>query len=533
MPGAMASLLRSALRLLPLTLALGAISCAGEDPQSATTGDEDDLTSLSARSRTLRFDGYVYVSPNASDYEILSAVRTQTQTAFGALRTAEIGVNSRELKDVDTSTFKKKAVAVVDTSIAGDKGTPMTKVSYRYTDMAVVPVAMAKRSAITLAVMGPGYKSQLDRVLTECTANDSEAQEFESSIWYVFDPSHGTCQSAIAKEQKAIDTEAAKLADPKTQVSKVEASRLYIPVTVSLGADKTNKGTAYPEYDRLYTGGVQKDRLVVSLVNGILDHGDGGDMDSGYEEWLTTLREVFKGGLPFKVAATDPSTDLLSFTLASGKSVKANGFGDFVSWQLSSTGFPSGLTAADKSDLLKQAYARLTRRWVKLEAPVQVSIGGAAAKPFTIELDLYFGAESDSTPHKRAIKNSDVFIYNGHSYIGYGPLDPSRFSASDFPPSYQLLFIDGCVSYNYYEKDYFPLKSGGTDNLELITNGLEAPSWKSGYALGRFLSTLLNGKQASYKDLLDAASDTDSLRVVDGEVGNKYSPTKTPIVVSK
>jgi hypothetical protein len=532
----MASLLRTALRLLPLTLAVAATACGVEDAQQgATTGDEDDLTSLSARSRSLRFDGYVYVSPNASDSDILSAVRTQTQTAFGALRTAEIGVNSRELKDVDPTSFKKKAVTVVDTSVAGDKGTPMLKVSYRYKDSAVVPVAMAKRSAITLAVMGTSYRNQLDRVLKECTANDSEAQEFQSSIWYVFDPSHGSCQSAIAKEQKAIDDAAAKLADPKTQVSKLERDRLYIPITVALGADKTNKGTAYPEYDKLYTGGVQKDRLVVSLVNGMLDHGEGGAgaVDSGYEEWLTTLREVFKGGLAWKIAATDPATDLLSFTLASGKTVKANGFGDFVSWQLSGTGFPAGVTGADRADLLKQAYARLTRRWIKLEAPVQVSIGGAAAKPFTIELDAYFGAEGDSTPHKRGIKNSDVFIYNGHSYIGYGPLDPSRFSASDFPASYQLLFIDGCVSYNYYEKDYFPLKNGGTANLELITNGLEAPSWQSGYALGRFLATLLNGKQASYKDLLDAASDTDSLRVVDGEVDNKYSPSKTPIVVTK
>ncbi len=533
MPGAMASLLRSALRLLPITLALGATSCAAEDPQSVTTGDEDDLTSLSARSRTLRFDGYVYVSPSASDAEVLSAVRTQTQTAFGALRTAEIGVNSRELKDVDPTTFKKKTVTVIDTTIAGDKGSPMMKVSYRYKDLAVVPVAMAKRSAITLAVMGKDYRSQVDRVLKECTANDAEAQDFQSSIWYVFDPSQGSCQTAIAKEQKAIDDASTKLADRKTQVSKVEAQRLYIPVTVALGADKTNKGTDYPEYDRLYTGGVQKDRLVVSLVNGILDHGEGSDMDSGYEEWFTTLREVLKGGLAWKIAATDPATDVLSFTLTGGKAVKANGFGDFISWQLSGTGYPAGLSAADRADLKKQVYARLTRRWVKLEAPVQVSIGGAAAKPFTIEIDTYFGAESDATPHKRAIKNSDVFIYNGHSYIGYGPLDPSRFSASDFPPSYQLLFIDGCVSYNYYEKDYFPLKNGGTKNLELITNGLEAPSWQSGYALGRFLATLLNGKQASYKDLLDAASDTDSLRVVDGEVDNVYTPTKTPIVVTK
>ena len=94
------------------------------------------------------------------------------------------------------------------------------------------------------------------------------------------------------------------------------------------------------------------------------------------------------------------------------------------------------------------------------------------------------------------------------------------------------MFVDGCVSYNYYEKDYLPLKSGGTKNLELITNGLEAPSWRSGYAVGQFVSTLVNGKQASYLDLLTAAEATDSLRVVDGEVDNKYDPAATPITVT-
>jgi hypothetical protein len=161
-----------------------------------------------------------------------------------------------------------------------------------------------------------------------------------------------------------------------------------------------------------------------------------------------------------------------------------------------------------------------------------VQIGTAPAQSFTLEIQAYFGSESDATPHKRAIKTSDVFLYNGHSYIGYGPLDPSNFSASDFPSSYQIIFVDGCVSYNYYEKDYLPLKSGGTKNLELITNGLEAPAWHSGYALGKFISRMFDGTQASYLDLLTAANATDSLRVVDGEIDNKYSPAATPIKLS-
>ncbi len=519
--------IRSLVGCLPLLIGPALVACSADD--TSVTADEEDLTSLSARSRSLQFDGYVYVAPGSSDATIIAAIRKQTQTAFGALRTADIGVNDRELKTIDTSTFKKTTVTVVDTSKPSDPGSPMLKVSYRYSDMAVVPVKMAKRSAITLAVMAPGYPAQSKRVLTECTENDSEAQEFASSLWYVFDPSLGSCQDAIAAEQKAIDTAKAKLADPATQIPKEEATRLYVPTTVSLGADKTNKGKSYPEYDRLYAGGVQKDKLVIGLVNGFIDHGGAeGYKDSGYGEWMEELKESFVSHPDFTVTKIEPAEDFTTFTV-NGKNIAGVSFNDFIRWEVDGTGFPAGLKSSDRTALRKAVGDKVIKHWITFDATVNVSIGGAPAKPVTLEIQTYFGAEGDYTPHKRAIKNSDVFIYNGHSYIGYGPLDPSNFSASDFPKSYQILFIDGCVSYNYYEKDYIPLKQDGTKNLELITNGIEAPSWKSGYALGRFVSTLLNGKQANYKTLLQVASETDALRVVDGEVDNVYTPSKTPI----
>ena len=84
-------------RIAPLLLAAAgaAAGCGGDDPAAA----EDDLTSVTARERKLTFDGYVYVDADASDFQILSAVRRETKTAFGALRTAEISVNNRELSE--------------------------------------------------------------------------------------------------------------------------------------------------------------------------------------------------------------------------------------------------------------------------------------------------------------------------------------------------------------------------------------------------------------------------------------------------
>src|SRR4051812_31413392 len=129
----------SGIAALGLALSCTAIGCVGDTGNDLS--EEDDLTSVTARSRSLQFDGYVYLAADASDDEILSAVRAETQTAFGALRNARIGVNNRELKAVDVKTFKRSKVTMV-----GDNGatTSMLKVTYRYTDMAVVPVDMAK-----------------------------------------------------------------------------------------------------------------------------------------------------------------------------------------------------------------------------------------------------------------------------------------------------------------------------------------------------------------------------------------------------
>jgi hypothetical protein len=520
---------RAAALLVPF-LTLTGVGCAGEAP---TTGDEDDLTSVSARSRSMKFDGVVFVDPSASSATILSTIQKQTKTMFGPLRTAEIGVNDRELKGVDSATFKKTTVTVVDTKTPSAPTKSMVKVTYRYTDKAVVPVAMARRSAISLAVMSPGYTSQTSRILKECTENDAEAQEFSDSIWYVFDASLASCGAAIAAEQQAIDAEKAKLTDPTTQVAKAEVDRLYLPTTVSLGPGENATKTMYPEYDRLYTGGVEPGKLVIGLVNGFIDHEhpNGEIEDSAYPEWADELRATMAGGPTFSVTKVEPAADLSTFS-ANGKTVSNATIYDIIAWQLDGK-LPSGLTSADRKALKQAVGDKIIRHWVTLEAPIKVKIGTAAQKSFTIKINTYFGAEGDATPHKRAIKTSDVFVYNGHSYIGYGPLDPSHFSASDFPASYQILFIDSCVSYNYYEADYFPLKTGATKNMELITNGLEAPAWHSGHALGRFLNVLLNGTQASYKTLLTAAEETDSLRVVDGEVDNVYAPSKKKITVTR
>ncbi len=524
---------------LKLSLLLAVAACSGPAAQTTAT-DDDEFTSLTAAVRTVKFGGTVFVRDGASDAEILQAVKHQTQSGLGAFRTADIGINSRELNNVDPRTFVKKRVTVVDADVPSDPGKAMMRVQYTYTDKAVLPTTMRKRASISLGLLGANYESQTSRVLPDCTDNDTHAREFERSLWYVFNPSLSSCKQAMAAEQKKIDLDRAKLGGGK--VPRSETNRLYVPMTASLTPAVLNTKPVYPEYDQLYAGGVQPGKLVVGMVNGLMADWAAGEQhdtidDEGYSMWFEGLREVFKAR-PMQLEKTEPAEDF-STLVANGKTFTGLSFDTVMKWELDRTGFPSGTTAAEQRALRVSASQKVAKHWFTFSAKVQVRMGSDAPRPFTIELATYFGAETDPTPHKRAIKNSDVFVYNGHSYIGYGPLDPSNFGTEDFPASYQIMMINGCVSYNYYEKDYFPKKSGGSKNLDLVTNGLESWVNESGPAMGRFVASIIDGKQESYQNILKAAQFTDfgfdwgmdALRILDGELDNTYDPARTPMVV--
>ncbi|MFT3766583.1 MAG: hypothetical protein QM820_13880 [Minicystis sp.] len=530
----------SALALL-LVAAGTSVGCAGED---ATTGDEDDLTSTTARERGLSIEGYVYVKATASDSQILAAVRKQNKSGFGALREADISANNRELSEIDAKSFAKEPVTIVDPKNPSAPGTPALRVRYKYTDCALVPISMARRSAFNMALLQGNYDLQTKRILTECTGNTAHDKEFESAIWYVFNPSLPQCKEAISKEQQTIDDARKGLTDPGKQIVAEEMNRLYLPVTARLEATSTSTKKTYPEYDRLWSGGVQPGKVVISIVGGVMADWAAGETpsileDMGYTAFFEQMREITKARPNLELVSAE-GVDLTTFTVGT-KTVKGATWADLSSWELGKTGYPSNITSsADRLALRKAVADKIYKHWLRFEAPFSVKIGKDAAKDVTVVINTYYGAETDETPHRRAINTSDVVIYNGHSYIGSGPLDPIRYDSSDFPGTYQLFFFNSCVSFNYYEKDFFKMKPGGEDNLDMVTNGLESWLSGSGAAMGKFVGALLNGKQISYKDILDATAKgapgydvgQDPLRVVDGELGNKYKPSTTPIVVT-
>jgi hypothetical protein len=545
---------------LPAFTVLGFLALSAACSSSSSSSDSDDaLFSITGEPRRLKFTAYVYVEPGASDQEIYSAIKRMNQSGFGALRTGNIGVNTRELAPgggqanpiayvQDPARIRREPVKVIDPSIPNDPGKDMLRVRYTYEDDAVVPEtvpeAQKMRSAVTAAVLNGNYQAQSQRVLHECTGNSDEDRDFEGSIWYVFNPGLASCQAAMKTEQQKIDADRARLTDARKQVPLSEVNRLYVPIKVQLARASEGDGQQRPEYDRLYKGGVKPGRLVISMVNGKMADWAAGEQkesidDVGYAMYFEGLQEIFKKR-QFKFVGTDPPEDFTKMSVDGHTVNVPGGFMDVFKWETTSSGFPASV---DHRAVRVAAGKKIAKHWVKFEAPVKVKIGRAAAKDLVIELNTYVEAESADEPHRKALKESDVFVYNGHSYIGYGPLDPSRYRSGDLPQSYQLFFINGCVSYNYYEKDYISLKDNKTKDLDLITNGLESWVNGSGPAMGRFVGRLVDGTQADYQELLEAAQfeetygqayewGDDALRVIDGELDNVYDAAHTPIVVT-
>jgi hypothetical protein len=526
-----------ALPVLLAGLALAPLGCVSD-----TAEDESDLTSLTARERILTFEGYVYVDVDASTAAITEAIKRQTRSAFGALLESDVAVQTRELAKVDSKTFVKERVSIVDAE--GPTGDERLRVHYRYTDRAIVPKTMASKGSLSLGLLHGNYAEQAERVLVECTKNGPDEREMASDVWYVFNPSLPACKKAMKAEQSAIDAARVDVGAEKDEVLAEELARLYVPMTARLAPTPESGKTSYPEYDRLWSGGVTPGVLTATILTGLIDHVKPGEVhheadDLGYWETMATMDELFYARPKLELVRVEPPVDLGSFKVGA-KKVSGVTFRDFVEWNVYETGWPSGFTAAEKKELERQAAKRLRDRWLTFEEQVSVSIGAAGPKPTTIRVQLHFGADEAVAPYRRAIQTSDVLLYNGHSYVGEGPLDPANFSKKDFPQSYQLFFIDSCISYNYYNADYFGFKARGSADLDMITNGVESHADGSGAAQGRFLGKLLSGKAASYRELLESASTTgsdyawgkDALRVVEGESDNRYSPKLTPIKLS-
>ncbi len=525
--------------------AAGLVACG--PAQDVSEQSADDLTSLTAVEKTVSFDSYLDVPASMSDTAIEQAVHTSLRVAFGAFRTNQVGLNDRELHgNLDPKAFIK----VPMTLVSGTTSKNYVRVKYHYTDRAVVPVSLSSRSTFGLATLAADYQSRIGDVLDKagCSDGGHETTEFRADAWYIFNPTTYTCQRAIGAEQKAIATERAALRDA-SKLGPVEAQRLFFP-TIATFTSVAGAPTEYPEYDRLWGIGSTKTKFVVQGINGQLaDWADPnatrGLDDEGYHEFMKQLRVILAGHPELKLVSSE-NVDLVHYNVG-GTAVSAT-WGDLFAWELDGNFPAAARTASARQTLRQNVYDNVFQHQLIFQAPFTVSTAKAkgskkpnVSKTVTLEVRMYYGDDgSSSEPFRAAFGDADVFVYNGHSYIGHGPMDPGNFSASDFPNKYQIFVFDSCVSFNYYEKGFFEMHPGGSKNLDVITNGLESATSDSGGSMGRLIATLIDGKGKSYTSILKAAQfqegwgsgSGDALRVVDGELDNAWTPATKPMTVT-
>jgi hypothetical protein len=526
---------------LPIALLLAG---CGDEP--LTPGTNDDLTAPDAVERTLTIQSYVYVDHNATDYTIENAVKRQIRTAFGPLRIAKISVDDREHKsNVDPSSFESTEIQVVkkadDGSVTEVK--KVKKVSYTYRARALVNKSQSSKTSMSLALLMGNYQSFVSDIIHQCVENYEHDHEFSSSFWYVFAPNEYDCKQLIQDEVQEIESERQGLAE--NQIGEKEHGRRFLPATAKL---ETVAGprTTYPEYDRLYgLSDAAKKKIVVYQIMGVASHA--GDPDSethendyGFKEFMKEVKVINDKWSSLKVSSDSP-VNPLKFS-HDGQSYTCT-FADLHKWIVDRTGYPSGITSSDDKQKFRRAiHDHLDRKWIRIEAPLTVR-SGHDKKEMTLQIRMFYGTSSGWDVRgyfKEGFKNGDVVMYNGHSYIGSGPLDPNNYSASDVDQDrYQIYFFNSCVSFNYYGIDYFDMKQNGTQDLDLVTNGIEVNIVNGGMSMGQFVVALFDGQQHTWMNVLKKTQTTnwwgthDPNRAVDGEQDNVYDPNTTPISVTE
>lgn len=495
----------------------------------------DDLTGTSSTERPVSFTSWVYVSPSASDTDISAAIAREIKTSLGALRDTKVAFDDRGAQsNLDPSKWTRTLVDVWDPNTQTKTG-QVLKVTYPYSDKAVVTKALAKQSAVDFTMLAGDYSQHATQLIQSCSDDTTTDTD---SLWYHFAPAIASCQTLIQNEATSIQQEQSKLANHPGVIGPSEAARWFQPVTAKLGAPNAPSQNFSPEYDRLLEN---KSELVVYAFFGV-DSDETNPDDILGQEAFRFWRTLLAAQPNFRVTKTDPFAMMLDFFYTDGTKVQNVTYDQIWKWVLDNTGFPTS-DPAQIASLRRQAVAKLAERWIYWDLPVTVN-----GQPLTIEVRSFYGYEdgtADARQHAQwryleAFWYGDVFLYNGHSHFGHGPLEPTLYGSQNFNDRYQIMLVNSCLSYNYYHEDFFRMKPGGSKNLEIVVNGSPSYVWGGGQVVANFLSGLISGNEPTYVDLLNAThlnlpwgeNDYDPMRVVDGELDNVYSKSKSPITLT-
>ncbi len=502
---------------------------ADENSEASADLTTSEITGANAVGRNASIQSYVLVPVGASDNEIQRAAVQQIRPLFGALKALDIGLGNRldtpaAPTFIDVRTFQRDTVDVIDPAHPETRVSQRLRVRFTYTDRAIVTLQRQSSRAVTTTSLFGDYNAHSADIVSQC---QTEKMDWGSSgIWYNYEPATGTCQTLINAETSRLAVERRALLNGDRQVTVNESTRWFTPITVRLTTISRTE-TKYPDYHRVWDDG----QLVIGSFFGEDKHDDANDY--GARNFFIYIRTVLQTRPEMSVAAV--GTDLTTVTFG-GVTISNVTPLQVAQWIVDKTNYPTQVPVAMR-DPFRQAVIRQWRdKTITLSAAVSVSINGTARRG-SAQVRVYYGDEETLGTgavqrYQTAFRDVDVFQYTGHSHLGAGPLDARNYSASNFPNRYQVLMINSCVSFNYYNT-FFAMHPGGTLNLDTVTNGLPVFLEGSGLSSARFAVAFLDGRFRSYADILGGMRvdlpwerGHDANRVADGETDNTFTPTR-------
>ncbi|MFO0624580.1 MAG: hypothetical protein U0325_03115 [Polyangiales bacterium] len=518
---------------------LGAASCVGPgDDLDDPTADPDEIVGANAVARRATVQSYVLLPTNASDDAIARAILTQMRPMFGALKAEDIGLGRRldasdalaQVRAVTEPTWQRDTVDVVDPANPMRPATQLLRVRFTYTDTAVVPKTQSARRAISTTALFGDYAAHGNEIVQSC---QGEHQDWGASgIWYNFEPRTSACASLIGAEATRISAQRRALSNADRQVTVDEAARWFTPISVRLSTVARTE-TKYPDYHRLF----DDNRLVIGSYFGADKLDDPNDY--GARNFFAYIQTVLRARPELRVTASSPTANLGSVTWR-GATLTATPE-QVAGWIVNSTGYPTQVSATDRAEFRNTVIRQWRDKLITFSASASLTEGGRT-RDVTLEVRVFYGDEESVGSgavqrYQRAFQEVDVFQYTGHSHLGAGPLDGRNYAASSFPNRYQVLMVNSCVSFNYYNR-FFDMHPGGTRNLDTVTNGLPVFLEGSGTSSGRFAVAFLDGRWRSYLDVLTGMKidlpwerGHDANRVADGESDNEFTPTRNPMTL--
>jgi hypothetical protein len=516
-------------RFACILVAASLLACT--DPGDAGS-EGDELTSVQGLEHTIDFDAFVDVPAGASDDAVRGAIHRQLKSALGALRERGIGVADRDAqRNLAAATLARTGLDVVQRGAVVGR---VDRVRYHYRDTALVERGRVPGAPIDLTLLFGDYVARAAE-LTPICSDDAAADP--GSLWYHFAPARTACRTAIRDEQRAIDLERAPLTT--AQIGVRDRDRRFLATRATLAPVAAAPDT-YPEYDQLwgFAGNTARQKLVVYSFFGV-DSDEANPRDNGLVEYLRHQRTL-RARLPgLRVVSTAPHAWLLDFTV-DGQPLAGVTWDDVERWVIEGTGFPAavGTDASKRAALLGQVVEHFSERWIVWQWPVTVRRGGTT-REMTVEIRTFYGWEDGSAEarlHARwryleAFWHADVFAYTGHSHFGHGPLEPWTYARDNFADRYQVMLVNSCLSFNYYDEDFLAMHPGGSRQLDVVVNGLAAYWNGMGQATASYIAGLVDGEDRTWRGILTGMrvnlswqSGYDPMRAVNGELDNTFTP---------